>query len=82
MTDEDAGSRRVVPIASNSLGSLRADERLHAFCRRCRRYARLDIPALLGRHGDLHLRALRRRLRCIHCGAHDAEIIRATTLPR
>jgi hypothetical protein len=68
---------KVVPIGGVSLGSLGAHERLHAYCRRCQRYARLDVLALRDRHGDLHLRALRRRLRFIRCGAREAELIRA-----
>ncbi len=72
---------RVVPIGT-SLGALGEHERLHAYCRRCKRYARLDPLAILDRHGDLHLAALRRRLQCIRCGAREAELIRATALPR
>ena len=84
MADEDGGrgSGRVVPIGSNSLGGLGEREVLHAYCRRCKSSERLDRSALLDRHGNLHLRALRRRLRCTACGARDAEIIRATALPR
>jgi hypothetical protein len=82
VADEDGGRGRVVPIGSNSLGSLGEREVLHAYCRRCKRAERLDRSALLDRHGDLHLRALRRRLRCTACGARDAEVIRATALPR
>jgi hypothetical protein len=67
----------VVPIGT----SLGGHERLHAYCRHCQRYRRLDVPVLLDRHGDLHLRALRRRLRCIACGARDAELIRTTAPP-
>ena len=72
----------VVPIGGTSLGSLSEHERLHAYCRRCKRYTRLDRLALLNRHGDLHLHALRRRLQCIRCGAREAELIRATALLR
>jgi ribosomal protein L37E len=72
---------KVVPIGGTSLGSLGEHERLHAYCRRCKRYRSLDVPALLDRHGDLHLRALQRRLQCIRCGARKAELIRATALP-
>jgi hypothetical protein len=73
---------KVVPIGGTSLGSLGEHERLHAYCRRCKRYRSLDVPALLDRHGDLHLRALQRRLQCIRCGACDAELVRATALRR
>jgi hypothetical protein len=70
----------VVPIGT-TLGALGEHERLHAYCRRCRRYRSLDVLALLDRHGDLHLRTVQRRLRCIRCGAREAELIRATALP-
>jgi ribosomal protein L37E len=70
----------VVPIGT-SLGSLGEHERLHAYCRRCQRYRSLDVLALLDRHGDLHLRTVQRRLRCLRCGAREAELIRATALP-
>jgi hypothetical protein len=73
--------RKVVPIARNSLGTLGELEVLYAFCRRCKRDRKLDVPALFRRYGDLHLRRLRARLRCSTCGAREAEIIRATTLP-
>ena len=73
---------KVVPIGGTSLGSLGEHERLHAYCRRCKRYRSLDVPALLDRHGNLHLRALQRRLQCIRCGACDAELVRATALRR
>jgi hypothetical protein len=72
---------KVVSIGT-SLGSLREHERLHAYCRRCQRYRTLDVLALLDRHGDIHLRALRRRLQCIRCGARDVELIRAIAPPR
>ncbi len=58
---------------------------LCGFCRRCNRSERPDrhaLLALLARHGDLHLRALHRRLRCATCGARDAELIRAAVLTR
>ncbi len=71
-----------MPIGGTSLGSLSEHERLHAYCRRCKRYRSLDVLALLDRHGDLPLRALRRRLQCLRCGARDAEVIRATARPR
>ena len=71
----------VVPIARNSLGTLGEAEALYAYCRVCKRSERLDAAALLGRHGDLPLRALRRRLRCTACGRSDAEVVRATRSP-
>jgi hypothetical protein len=70
-----------VVLIGTSLGSLGEHERLHAYCRRCRRYRSLDLLALLDRHGDLHLRAVQRRLRCLRCGAREAELIRATARP-
>ena len=73
---------KVVPIGGTSLGALGEHERLHAYCRRCKRCRALDVLALLDRHGDLHLRALQRRLECIRCGARDAELVRAMALPR
>jgi ribosomal protein L37E len=76
----NSGGGKVVPIGGTSLGSLREHERLHAYCRRCQRYRSLDVLALLNRHGDLHLRALQRRLQCIRCGAREAELIRAMVM--
>ena len=70
---------QVVPIASNSLGELKV---LYAYCRCCRHDRQLDARAPLRRHGGLHLYRLRARLRCTACGAHEAEINRATTLPK
>jgi hypothetical protein len=55
---------KVVPIARNSLGTLGELEVLYAYCRRCKRDRPLNVPALLTRYGDLHLRRLRARLRC------------------
>jgi hypothetical protein len=48
---------------------------------RCRRSGRLDARAPLGRHGDLPLNTVRRRLRCSACGARDAELVRSTRRP-
>jgi hypothetical protein len=73
---------KVVPIARNSLGTLGELEVLYAYCRRCKRDRPLNGPALIKRYGDLHLRRLRARLRCTACGAREAEIIRAMTLPK
>ncbi len=78
-SEPDRGN--VVPIARNSLGTLGESEALHAYCRVCKRSERLDAPALIGRHGDLPLRALRRRLRCTVCGERDAEVVRSTRSP-
>jgi hypothetical protein len=80
-SDVPDDGRKVVPIARNSLGTLGELEVLYAYCRRCKRDRPLNVPALLKRYGDLHLRRLRARLRCTACGAREAEIIRATTLP-
>ena len=68
-------------MASNSLATLGPLEVLFGYCRRCKRSGRLDARALLGRHGDLPLHTLRRRLRCTACGARDAELLRSTRLP-
>jgi hypothetical protein len=81
-SDVPDNGRKVVPIARNSLGTLGELEVLYAYCRRCKRDRPLNVPALLRRYGDLHLRRLRARLRCSTCGAREAEIIRATTLPK
>jgi hypothetical protein len=75
--------RKVVPIARNSLGTLGEREVLYAYCRRCKRDRPLNVPALLKRYGDLHLRrcpAPLHRLRGVRSGCSPAMTPSATSL--
>lgn len=73
---------RKIPIVIDRLSMCIAHRHgIEASCNGCGRRVALDLPALLERHGDTMLDALRRRLRCGACGGRDLAFKQTSPTP-